>query len=303
MLNIVTGYKGTPHVTSAQSRAINRGTFGNGSYVLNYGLNLEAVIYSNNYVRIRSGAVCHQGCVGVIDIGTRDDVFIANGAQGMNRKDLIVCRYTKNADTNVEALALVCIQGTATEGTPTVPSYVTGQIDEGDSPVDMPMYVVNIEGTEITSLESQFTIVATQSDTDAIIGNSELPTAAQTLTGAIGETYRRTRLPYGKGTYNINRLNGVYGFKGTGGSLTLNIPLTIRSDITAIQITALKASLRNVAGSYVYTTSAEMASLIQSVEISERQPLIKVTLSSSDFVAANNTPVIGEITNATLVLS
>ena len=303
-LQIVTGYTGTPHITSAQDRDINQGTFGAGSYILDIGTGLEAVIYSNNTIRIRAGAVCHQGCVGIIATGTRHDVMIANGTQGMKRKDLIVCRYTKNPDTSVESMTLVCIQGTAIASDPAVPAHNEGSIQEGDSPVDMPLYVVNIDGTNITSVDRVADIVRTQKETDDLIGSGTLLTSAQNIIGAVNETYKRTRSNYGKGTHTITeRIYGVYGFMGTGGTMYLHIPINVASDVSSVSFTNLVASIRNTSGSYVYTTSANMASLISSAAIPGKQPVIRVVLSSSDFVGTNNTPVAGEITAATMVLA
>lgn len=302
-MNIVTGYTGSPHITSSQDRAGNQGAIGTGSYILNIGEKLDPMIVSANEVRLKDGAVCHQGCIGVIDSGSYDSVSIANGSQGMKRKDLIVCRYTKNSGTNVENLEIVCIQGTATSGTPSLPSYNSGNIQEGDSPVDMPLFAVNIDGTSITSVEQLASNVMTQAETDALLGNTSLPTASPTVTGAIGETYRRTRLSYGKGTHTLGRLYGITGFISTGGTVNINIPINLASNVTNVSFTSLVASIRNTAGSYIYSTSADMASLITSASIGDKQPVIRVILNSNDFVGTNNTPVTGEITSGTMVLS
>ena len=34
-MNIITGYKGTPHITAAQDGAVNAGIIGSGNYILN----------------------------------------------------------------------------------------------------------------------------------------------------------------------------------------------------------------------------------------------------------------------------
>ena len=302
-MDIVTGYLGHAHVTAAQDRTRNAGITGTGSYIFNLGEKLDAVIYSNSSVRIKDGAVCHQGCVGVIAPGTYDSVSIANGSQGMYRKDLIVCRYTLSALDDTEELELVCIQGTATSGTPTAPSYNTGQIADGDSPVDMPLYEVNLSGVNIESVTLVGQILPTTAEIESKVGSGALATSASNLIGATNETYKRTRAVYGKGTHTISRLYGVYGFIGTSGSLTLTIPLLVASDVTTSSITAIKASLRNTSGSYVYPTSDEMATLVQTVSIIDKQPLLRITLSSADFVGTNNTPVSGELISVTLVLS
>ena len=152
-MNIITGYTGTPHITSAQDRAAHQGIIGEGSYILNVGNRLAAEVISANEIRIRDGVLSHQGCFGIVESGTYDTLAIANGSQEMLRHDLIVCRYEKNTGTNVESLSLVVLQGAASDSSPADPAYNTGNIQNGDSPVDFPLYRVNIDGITIDSVD------------------------------------------------------------------------------------------------------------------------------------------------------
>ena len=43
-MEIKTGYRGTPHVTSAQDQAQNQGTYGEESYVLSIGQKMAAEV-------------------------------------------------------------------------------------------------------------------------------------------------------------------------------------------------------------------------------------------------------------------
>lgn len=185
-MNIITGYRGEPHITSGQDRAQNQGTYGTGSYILNVGRKLAAEIVSANEIRIRDGALSHQGCIANIEQGAYDSLEIANGTQGMSRIDLIVARYTKDAETNVEDVELVVIEGTAAASSPAVPSYNTGDIQAGDSPVDMPLYRVNISGVNIGSVTQVASAVRTQAETDTLLGNTSISgIGGGTLTGAV----------------------------------------------------------------------------------------------------------------------
>lgn len=150
-MEIITGYKGEPHVKSAQDRAAHQAIVGEGSYILEVGNNLSAEVVSANEIRIHDGVLSQQGCFGAIETGTYDALAIANGSQGMLRKDLIVCRYTKVS--RVESQELVVIQGTPSASNPAVPACNTGTIADGDSPVDFPLYVVNISGISVTGVE------------------------------------------------------------------------------------------------------------------------------------------------------
>ena len=153
-MNIITGYVGEPHVTSQQERNTNIAIFGNDARIIG-GVNseLEATVVSANLVEISDGMIVCEGCTAEIPRGTNDSLVIENGEQGMKRIDLIVARYTRNANTGAESMELVVIKGTSAASDPVEPSYNTGLIADGDSPVDFPIYQVNIDGISITSVD------------------------------------------------------------------------------------------------------------------------------------------------------
>lgn len=157
-MEIITGYTGKPHVTSEQDRDVNIGVVGEGSYVLQTGMQLAAEVSSNNEIKIRDGVLMHQGCTASIKKNTYDSLTITNGSQGMKRVDLIVARYEKNQDNGIESLDLKVIQGTPAESTPTVPEYTEGDIQAGDYVADMPMYQVIIDGLNITEVKKVFEV-------------------------------------------------------------------------------------------------------------------------------------------------
>lgn len=157
-MEIITGYTGKPHVTSEQDRDVNIGVVGEGSYVLQTGMQLAAEVSSNNEIKIRDGVLMHQGCTASIKKNTYDSLIIINGSQGMKRIDLIVARYEKNQDNGIESLNLKVIQGTPAESTPTVPEYTEGDIQAGDYVADMPMYQVIIDGLNIAEVKKVFEV-------------------------------------------------------------------------------------------------------------------------------------------------
>ena len=139
-MDIITGYTGTPHITAENDRDINIGIFGSKSYVLQTGTMLTAEISNNNEIKVRDGVIMHQGCAASIKKNTYDSVTINNGSQGMKRIDLIVARYEKQPETNVESLTLKVLQGTPVETSPQVPAHTEGDIQAGDTVADMPLY-------------------------------------------------------------------------------------------------------------------------------------------------------------------
>ena len=151
-MDIITGYKGTAHISADQIRGQNKGIFGDGSYILNVGNKFNASIVSATSVKLEDGMLSHQGCTAVIAPGTIETLTIGNGTQGMKRIDLIVARYTKDAGTGVEDMELVVIQGTPAASSPSSPAYNEGDIAVGDSPVDMPLFEVNVDGITLDSI-------------------------------------------------------------------------------------------------------------------------------------------------------
>ena len=152
-MEIVSGRTGSPHVTSQQFRQLVEGTVGQESYILTSGENLEPELAANNILKIRSGMMSHHGNISSIKIGTYDEVELTNGSQGMKRIDLVVNRYTRNAETNVEANNWVVITGTPVASDPAVPAYTVGNLQEGDLTDDCPVFEVHYDGLNVTEIK------------------------------------------------------------------------------------------------------------------------------------------------------
>ena len=152
-MELVTGRAGTPHITSQQDRQRNQRTFGDGAYILKTGNQLAPVVQSSNKIQIKDGALMFQGALFSVKVGTVDEVTIANGSQGMQRKDLIVARYTYDAGENVESAAWAVIQGTPAASNPVTPEYTEGDIQAGDTTVECPVFIVTLDGINITGVE------------------------------------------------------------------------------------------------------------------------------------------------------
>lgn len=168
-MDIITGYTGTPHITAENDRDINIGIFGSKSYVLQTGTMLTAEISNNNEIKVRDGVIMHQGCAASIKKNTYDSVTINNGSQGMKRIDLLVARYEKQPETNVESLTIKVLQGTPVETSPQVPEHTEGDIQAGDTVADMPLYEVEIDGLNITEIRKVF---QTMGDLESVNGKS-----------------------------------------------------------------------------------------------------------------------------------
>ena len=167
-MNIIFGYKAEPHITAQQLRNTYIGIFGEGVHILDTGSKLAATVVSATQVDIADGVMIGQGCTATIEHGETESLTIANGSQGMLRKDLIVARYTKASGTGVESMSLAVVTGTPASASPAVPQYNTGSIADGDTPIDFPLYVVNLDGISITSVEALADIIGINSAIDNV---------------------------------------------------------------------------------------------------------------------------------------
>ena len=157
-MKIVSGRTGTPHVTSQQFRQMLEGIIGQGSYIITSGENLKPELSSNNLLKIRSGMMAHHGCISCVDIGTYDEVTLTNGSQGTKRIDLIVNRYTRNAETEVENCSWKVIQGTPVASNPAAPAYTSGNLQDGDLVDDCPAFEVHYDGINVTEVKSLLSV-------------------------------------------------------------------------------------------------------------------------------------------------
>ena len=129
-----------------------QGTWGSGGYILQTGQMLEPQVQLSNEIRIRDGAMMIQGALSTVKVNSYDPVTIQNGTQGMKRIDLICWQYTYDAEQDVESAEWVVIQGTPAETDPQQPAYTDGDIQQGDSPVQVPVFAVELDGINVTGV-------------------------------------------------------------------------------------------------------------------------------------------------------
>ena len=171
-MKIVSGRTGSPHVTSQQFRQMLEGIIGQGSYIITSGENLKPELSSNNLLKIRSGMMAHHGCISCVDIGTYDEVTLTNGSQGMKRIDLIVNRYTRNAETEVENCSWKVIQGKPVASNPAVPVYTSGNLQNGDLVDECPAFEVHYDGINVTEVKSLLSVTDGLSELSSKLTNT-----------------------------------------------------------------------------------------------------------------------------------
>ena len=191
-MKIVSGRTGSPHVTSQQFRQMLEGIIGQGSYIITSGENLKPELSRNNLMKIRSGMMAHHGCISCVDIGTYDEVTLTNGSQGMKRIDLIVNRYTRNAETEVENCSWKVIQGTPVASNPAVPAYTSGNLQNGDLVDDCPAFEVHYDGINVTEVKSLLSVADGLSELSSNLTNANAKISALSTELATTNTNLKT---------------------------------------------------------------------------------------------------------------
>ena len=154
-MELVTGRSGKPHITSQQVRQLQQGIFGANACILNTGSMLTPEVQSSNKIRIKDGALMFQGALFTVKVGVYDEVTINNGNQGMKRKDVIAVKYTYDSSQNIESGEWAVVQGAPAASNPAVPSMpvTDGDIQAGDAEVYCPVFVINLDGINVTGVD------------------------------------------------------------------------------------------------------------------------------------------------------
>lgn len=162
-VELITGLGDGPHVDASDVGGFQAGIVGEEDYMLPAGERMKATVISNNKIRIAEGEAVMQGRHWRVKPNTYEDVTIENGAQGMNRKDAIVARYTKESSSGIEKVELAVLKGTPTASTPTAPVQTKGDIRGGTLRHEMLLYVVSLKGLNVESVTKEFNMIMSMS--------------------------------------------------------------------------------------------------------------------------------------------
>ena len=207
-MEIVSGLGEKPHVTSQQFRQILEGTIGQKSYIVTSGENLEPELAANNLLKIRSGMMSHHGNVSSVKIGTYDEVELTNGSQGMKRIDLVVNRYTRNAETNIEKNEWVIIMGTPVASNPVAPTYTVGNLQKGDLVDDCPVFELHYDGINVTEVKKMLSVLPNVAELNS---NIKILNSKNDNGHALKVFNASENLAYGCWDDGLYRYGGYYG--------------------------------------------------------------------------------------------
>lgn len=150
---LVTAHAGKNHVDSADIGELYAGAFGSGRYALDVGERLSVGMTDANTLHIGTGGFIFDGRW-VRVTGSGEDIKIANGGQGMFRKDLVAYVYSRDPSSgNIESGSWVVVQGepASTEAAATAPAIDEGSILAGDLKASCAVAEVDVAGLTPTA--------------------------------------------------------------------------------------------------------------------------------------------------------
>ena len=219
-IELITGHAGSAHISAADDGWQNVGAFGSGKYVLDTGTHFNAEVQSANLVTIGVGDAMFEGRH--VRVSATENVAIDNGAQGMNRNDIICIKYEYDSGTDVETASLAVVKGTASSSTPSDPAIPSGSILDSDSTAYMPLWRIPIEGITVGTPVKLYG--------DVVV----------TLEGMLTKTWTASQIPnidaskITSGTLNASRIPNIDASKVTSGTLDAGrIPNLAASKITS----------------------------------------------------------------------
>lgn len=251
-MKIVTGYTGTPHISSNDDQGRNQGIFGTRNYILDVGHRLNATLTNTTTVTLEDGEGVMQGVHFRIEPGTTDAVQISPGTNGYNRIDLICAKYTKDASTGIENVNLAVLEGTPTASTPSAPTYTQGDILTGDLVAYFPLWIVTLTGSSSTVLNRAVSYLANGWQK---YEGAEHTTAVTTTASSIVETFT---VPDGVKWEISGVVNITPGSTGAGLLLVTvdDVGITMQSGSTGMML----VNFHSIVGSGSVIKAAAMAS-------------------------------------------
>lgn len=160
-MDIITGYKGEPHITEWQDRTGYAGIVGSGQYILPFGSLLPLSNPSGRVLRLGGGIICMNGLMACIREGEYDALAVDPvNTSGYSRIDLVVARYERNGTTGVESIKPYVIKGTEA-ASPTAPEHMAGSVTQNTvaNTIDMPLYSVKVQYDETITITKIATVI------------------------------------------------------------------------------------------------------------------------------------------------
>lgn len=247
------------HIYAEDDAAIYEAIVG-GDGVYDIGNKMEATVIDNNTVRISNGVVSVGGHLARIKYGDYQDMVIDNGESGKSRNDLIVANFSTTGPRGVDTYTLKVIKGATVTGKAADPAVADGNLYEGATERDLPLYRVRLEGISIVAVDTLHSLKKTIEDLQWEVAklNSKLSVNRSTSNNLTYERYGDGRMKvYGRITSpapeSVAIVNLAIPFKNMNYSIQAT-PEYYSSTFAAFQISAQKSTTSSF---NIYTRNSE----------------------------------------------
>lgn len=239
-VKIITGYTGEKHILPGDDAKIYMGLLGGlKECVLPVGGQLEGKMPTNNQFVLSDGVFAIQGRMARITIP--ENIEIDTCPQRNKRIDLIIARYSVNGDK--EQITIEALKGAEVSDSEVaeLPQIESGDIDNGASIVDFPLYEIELNGGSVTfSASERFNILSIPDQDGNLDIRGEYRVKGKPLVKVAKGTQTFTKKTQGACTYSYINLDQsvpenaqVISFKITTGSV---------SGLSGTQITPINIS-------------------------------------------------------------
>ena len=150
-LHFVTSAQAEDHIYSSDEARKTEGIVGSGGFVLSTKDKLSASMIDANTLRILEGDIIF--CGRHVNITNYEEVTIQNGTPGMNSIALVVLNLKTDPS---EVATIIVYEGEETSGDPVMPEYIQGDLNDGDTEAEMPLYAVTKTGLSVGDPLAQF---------------------------------------------------------------------------------------------------------------------------------------------------
>lgn len=135
------------HSDAQDWSSIFRSILGQDSGIINYSKNLKPSIVGLNQVSLESGVFSLQGHILKVNEGTTLRLDVPSGTLGQQRIDYVVAEYHKTPQLEDDTLEFKVISGIPAPAKPEPPKLTTGNVVEGATLVQVPVWELKLDGT------------------------------------------------------------------------------------------------------------------------------------------------------------
>ncbi len=282
-LHFVTSAQAEDHIYSSDDARKTEGMIGSGGFVLGVKNKLSASMIDANTLRILEGDIIF--CGRHVNINNYEEVTIQNGTPGMNSIALVV--LSLKTDPSEEATIKV-YEGEETEGDPVTPEYIQGDLNNGDTEAEMPLYTITKTGLSVGDPVAQFEVWVSEKD------------FRDSVSQDIDDLY------YKPG--DSISLDGVVtsGYITSGGTtIRFLVPLDkpLSDSVTTATSSAIIVFVRSSVGFLVGSSSEGTTIPADQCSVAIRDVCLQFVITLNSDRADNNTPVAVLINSGTITFS